>query len=131
MADDHEQAPLARRALALVQGVEYMVAGMWALVHVESFQKVTGPKRDVWLVHVVGALVTVIGAVIASGALRRKMSPEVPMIGAGSALALGAVETWYGLKRRISILYVIDGVFQAAFVLAWLATGRRKRGDGG
>jgi len=41
-----------------------MVIGIWSLVSIGSFQKVTGPKTDVWLVKTVGVLVIGVGAAL-------------------------------------------------------------------
>ena len=47
--------------LALLQGIFYVATGVWPLIDIVSFQVVTGPKTDLWLVKTVGVLVTVIG----------------------------------------------------------------------
>jgi hypothetical protein len=43
------------------QGIYYVVSGAWPLLHFPSFEAVTGPKRDRWLVRTVGLLAAVIG----------------------------------------------------------------------
>src|SRR4051812_49609509 len=56
--------------LLWVQGLYYLVTGVWPLVSIETFQMVTGPKTDHlvtgretdhWLVMTVGVLVTAVG----------------------------------------------------------------------
>lgn len=39
------------------QGIYYVASGLWPLLHMRSFEAVTGPKRDKWLVNTVGALI--------------------------------------------------------------------------
>ena len=34
--------------ILLIQGVYYALTGIWPVVHIGSFMKVTGPKRDLW-----------------------------------------------------------------------------------
>lgn len=51
-------------ALATGQGLYFLVTGIWPLVHIKSFQWVTGPKVDLWLVKTVGVLIAVMGAVL-------------------------------------------------------------------
>jgi hypothetical protein len=46
------------RELAVTQGVYYVATGIWPLLDIESFERITGPKADRWLVKTVGALVT-------------------------------------------------------------------------
>ena len=47
--------------LARLQAVFYIVTGVWPIVSMRSFEAITGPKVDRWLVKTVGALVAVIG----------------------------------------------------------------------
>lgn len=42
------------RTVCWVQGAYYIVTGMWPLLHIDSFQVVTGPKDNLWLVKTVG-----------------------------------------------------------------------------
>lgn len=56
--------------VALAQGVYYIVTCLWSLLSIDTFQRATGPKTDLWLVKTVGALVGVIGAVLIAGMAR-------------------------------------------------------------
>ena len=64
-------------AVAFAQGSYFLVTGAWALVHIESFQKVTGPKADLWLVKTVGLLLVGMGAGLIVAALRQQFDPAV------------------------------------------------------
>ena len=43
------------RLLAFQSGY-YGVTGIWPILHLPSFEAITGPKIDDWLVHMVGLL---------------------------------------------------------------------------
>jgi hypothetical protein len=60
-------------AVALTQGAYYLVSGAWSVVHIDSFQKVTGRKTDLWLVKSVGLLLGAIGA----GLIHRRLRPAI------------------------------------------------------
>ena len=45
------------RSLALAQGLCFTATGLWPLMHMPSFEAVTDPKEDKWLVRTVGVLV--------------------------------------------------------------------------
>jgi hypothetical protein len=49
------------RRLATIQGAYYLLTGLWPLAHLRSFQAVTGPKLEPWLVKTVGVLAAAIG----------------------------------------------------------------------
>lgn len=112
------------RTLALVQGIYFGASGVWPLVHMRSFERVTGPKADKWLVRTVGVLVAVIGAVLSASALRRRLPGETAALAAGTAAGLAAIDTIYAGKGRISRVYLADAAVEAALVGLWLKWGR-------
>jgi hypothetical protein len=106
--------------VALVQAVVYIATGIWPFASMRTFLLVTGPKVDLWLVRTVGALVTVIGAVIGLAGIRRQRSPEVALLAIGSAATLTGIDVYYVAKRRISRVYLLDAVGETVLILAWL-----------
>src|SRR5687768_10445654 len=107
-------------ALAYLQGAYLLLSGAWAVVHIESFEKVTGPKTDLWLVKTVGLLLVAIGGGLILAATTRQFGPGIVCIAMGSAAALLAIEMVYVLKRVISRIYLVDAAIEAGF-LAWWA----------
>lgn len=112
---------LTRKNLALAQGAYYVITGTWAILHLRSFERVTGPKEDDWLVKTVGVLVTVIGAVLIRAGLRERPDQEAAFLAAGSAAGLSVIGTYYPLVGRISRIYLLDAAVEAAIVVAWMA----------
>ena len=111
--------------LALVQGLFYVATGVWPLIDIVSFQLVTGPKIDLWLVRTVGVLVTVIGLVLLSSARSRRVTNEIVMLAAGSALGLAGIDLIYALSGRISAVYLGDAVVEIGFAVLWAFARRR------
>ncbi len=112
--------------LALAQGAFYLGTGVWPLVHLRSFEAVTGPKREGWLVKTVGVLISVVGAGLLSAGRRGRVTPELKLIATGSALGLAAIDVFYaGARRRISRVYLLDAVAELGLVGAWALTSRR------
>jgi len=62
--------PRERLALA-AESAYYLVTGAWPLLHYSSFERVSGPKRDDWLVKTLGLLLLPIAATLALGAAVR------------------------------------------------------------
>lgn len=104
---------------ALIQGVYYFATGIWALLSINTFMKVTGPKTDIWLVKTVGVLVVVIGTVLLSSAFRQLIPMETYVLAIGSALGLAAIDVIYVGQKRISSIYLLDAVAEALLVGAW------------
>jgi hypothetical protein len=108
--------------IACLQGAYYFVTGLWSLVHIESFQKVTGRKTDLWLVKTVGALLVVIGSGLLFAAWTLRIDPALAVIAMGSAASLLAIELFYVSGRVIGRIYLADAIVEAGFVVAWGAT---------
>jgi len=105
----------------LVQGLYYLITGLWPLINIESFQWVTGPKRDLWLVQTVGVLVLVIGATLCAAGYRRQKSLEVVLLALSSALALAGVDCWFVFQGRISAIYLLDAAVELGLVVLWVS----------
>lgn len=120
--------PSFPRLLLLVQGVYFLITGIWPLVHLPSFEAISGPKTDNWLVRTVGVLVTVIGAVLCLVGRRERppVSTEVALLGVGSAAGLAAIDVIYVARRRISPVYLLDVLLEGSFIVAWILAWRRK-----
>jgi len=120
------------RTLAILQGSYYAATGVWPLLSMRTFEAVTGPKTDRWLVNTVGLLVGTVGAALLVAGARRGPSPDLAGVAVGSALALGAVDTYYSLIGRISKIYLLDAAAEAALVGAWCAAEETEaRGENG
>jgi hypothetical protein len=107
------------------QGAFYLTTGLWPLVSLRTFERVTGPKTDRWLVKTVGVLVTVIGAVLLVAGRRRRVSDEVALLAVGSAAGLGGIDSIYSLRGRISTVYLLDAVAEFVLMVGWMRVGRR------
>jgi hypothetical protein len=105
--------------VAIGQGFIYLGTGVWPLICAGSFQKVTGPKIDFWLVKTVGLLISVIGAVLGLAGARRRVTTEIALLGIGSAASLAAVDVVYVSKKRISPVYLFDAVMEAGLISFW------------
>ncbi len=116
-----------RRQLALAQGAYYLASGLWPLVSMRTFELVTGPKVDRWLVRMVGLLAATIGGVLTVRAARPTPShaPDALLAG-GSALAFAAVDVVYVARGRISRAYLADAVVELVLAGGWVLVSRER-----
>jgi hypothetical protein len=126
VAEVPRPAPGPSRAemIAICQGAFYVAGGAWPIASIRSFEAVTGPKVDRWLVKTTGALLGVIGGVLASAGARRRVTPEVAWLGAGSAAVLAGVDVYYVAKQRISPVYLLDAAAELGIAAAWALAAR-------
>ena len=120
--------PERTRPVLLVQSGYYLASGLLPFVSRRAFEAVTGPKREWWLVQTVGALVTVVGAATASAAARRRITPEIVALAAGSAASLAAIDIVHVARRRIAPAYLLDAAVELGLVIA-LTRQAAKAGD--
>jgi hypothetical protein len=99
-------------SIVRVQGAYYVGSGLWPVLHIRSFEALTGPKTDRWLVRSYGVLTAAIGVVLlASG---RAAGP----VSVAAAVGVAAPEIWYALvQRRLPWPYLADAFVQSAFIL--------------
>jgi len=107
--------------LALAQGAYYAVFGAWPLVHLRSFEKVTGPKLEEWLTKGVGACWLNVGLhLIEAGRHGGRVRRDVRALAIRMAATFAAFDFHYaGRRRRISPAYLINGFVQLGFVALW------------
>jgi hypothetical protein len=114
-----------RAGIALIQGGFYLATGIWPLVHLPSFEAVTGPKADGWLVRTVGVIISVCGAVLMLAGLRRNVGPEAELLGVGNAAGLAGIDIIYVARRRIAPIYLLDALAEILIIAAWALARRR------
>lgn len=120
-----------RRAVALAQGSYFALTGIWPILSMRTFEAVTGPKQDKWLVKTVGALVGVLGGVLTASSARKEPAEDLAQVAIGSAAALAAVDVIYVAKKRISPIYLLDAVAETILIVGWNLSKARdgKRSD--
>src|SRR3954453_21669195 len=111
-----------RRSVLRAQSAYYLATGVAPFVSRRAFEGVTGPKTEWWLVQTVGALVTVIGAVLVSGARSGRVTPELRGLAGGCAAGLAGIDVVYVARGRIAPTYLLDGAAPLA-ARAGLLTG--------
>jgi hypothetical protein len=105
--------------MALAQGAIYAASGLWPLVHMRSFEAVSGPKLDEWLERTVAGLLVVVGVAEIDAARRDEVTRGMALVGAGSAATLATVSAWYAARGRIRKVYFVDAALEAALLAGW------------
>ena len=113
-----------KQRVAAAQAAYYLASGAAPLLSRRAFEAVTGHKREWWLVQTVGLVVLVVGGTLGSAARAGRVTPEVVGLGAGSAVALGAIDVFHAGRGRISPVYLVDAAFQGVCVAGWLRAVR-------
>ena len=113
------------RRTATLQAAYFLVSGLWPIVSRPTFEAVTGPKTDYWLVRTVGGLACVIGTTLGVASYRNRVSRELAVLGIGSALAFGVVDVSYATTGRISRIYLVDAALECLIARGWASALQR------
>ncbi|HEX5809283.1 MAG TPA: hypothetical protein VFY25_11495 [Anaerolineales bacterium] len=108
--------------VALVQGMYFFITGVWPLISMSTFLKITGPKTDLWLVKTVGLILSVIGIVLIVAWINAEIHTSIVILGIGSALSLAIVEFIYVAKRVISPIYLADAIAELILIGWWVVS---------
>jgi energy-converting hydrogenase Eha subunit E len=112
---------ISRTDVLRAQGAYYLLTGVWPLIHLASFEAITGPKQDDWLVRMVGLLAAVIGTTLVFAARQGHRALEIMVLAVGSALAFTAVDVWYALQGEIARIYLADAVVEVGLIVLLIA----------
>jgi hypothetical protein len=105
--------------LLAIQGGYWLLTGLWPVLHLHSFLYVTGPKTDLWLVRVVGALVAVVGGVLLAAGLRENTTPEIIGLAVGGASVLMLADLWFVAEQTIAPIYLMDALVEFGLLAGW------------
>jgi hypothetical protein len=85
-----------------------------------TFEKVTGPKTDHWLIKTIGFMLVVIGSALITGGIRKTITSELAVLGVGIASVLLSIDIFYVTKKKISRIYLLDAVAELIFIVGWI-----------
>jgi hypothetical protein len=109
----------SRTAIATGQAVYYGSTALAPFISRTAFERITGPKREWWLVLTISALVGAIAAALAASA-RNEPGKEMVILGAGTAAGMASIDIIYAAQGRISPVYLLDAAIQIPLGTAWL-----------
>jgi hypothetical protein len=97
------------RTIITVQAIFYFVTAVWPLLHIKSFEFVTGPKKENWLVYTVSVLLLgYCGSIFYGMRSENFPSPELVVLSALNALGLMLIDIIFVVRGTISKVYLGD-----------------------
>ena len=103
----------------LIQGMYVLLTAVWALVDIQSFMFITGPKTDVWLVRTVAVLLICISLFFLLSS-KKSEEPRVTLTALVFSFGLAYIDFYYTLNNTIRWVYALDGIVESMFGLLWL-----------
>jgi hypothetical protein len=116
---DTERSMLSRVWFA--HALYFVVGGIWSIVGRRSFEAITGPKTDYWLVRTVGGLLTAVGAVIGFAGYRQRLTPEIRWLAVSTSAVLAVIDAISTASGRLRRVYLLDALTNLLLIGGWLA----------
>lgn len=98
------------------QGWFYVVTGLWPILHIKSFEAVSGPKTDKWLVRTLGLLIACSGIIF----IHYPMNEAALTLAILNAVVLSSIDIYYVWKKVIWKTYLADALVEGGFILSYL-----------
>jgi len=106
--------------LALVQGVYFFITGLWPIIDIHSFMLITGPKTDIRLVKMVGALTIAISFLLFLISKKNRVTLESLVLILASCISYLTIDVIYSLEKVINYIYLGDAALQVIFIFLWV-----------
>jgi hypothetical protein len=116
------QSPLSRMWIA--HAIYFVIGGLWAIVGRRSFEAITGPKVDYWLVRTVGGLLAATGGAIGLAGASQRITPEIRWLAVATSAVLTLVDIIGTATGRVRRVYLLDAVANLVLIGGWLGTTR-------
>jgi hypothetical protein len=104
-----------------LQGIYFIITGMWPLLHIHSFLAVTGDKTDIWLVKMVGLLAATIGIYLIYSVRQQ----PAKLLGILSAFSFGMIDVYYVYRNTISPIYLVDAFIELILLILLLVLPKK------
>ncbi len=104
--------------ILIFQGLYYFITALWPLLHIDSFEVVTGKKRNHWLVYTVASLLLVSSLVYLYSGFKNASTPvETIILSVGNALALTCIDLVFVFKHKIRKIYLLDASLELLIII--------------
>jgi len=102
------------------QTLYYLITALWALIDIESFMFVTGPKTDTWLVKTVAVLLLAICICFLAHLFTKKDALPVNMLAVACCVLLIMIDCYYTYNNVISKIYLVDALIEFILLICWI-----------
>lgn len=98
-----------------LQGMYYLLTGIWPLIHLSSFEIVVGYKPDKFQFFTTTLLISLI-AIALLASIKKEKTRSIRILSLGSPLVFLMVELWFG-KDGIRPVFILDACIQVCLLL--------------
>lgn len=107
------------RLLIGLHAAYLLIGGAWPMVHMSSFEAVTGPKDEHWLVRSVAGILLVISITLFAQLGKGRIEYAAITTAMGASFVLAVVGFITVMAGVISPIYLADGAMHFFFFACW------------
>jgi hypothetical protein len=108
-----------------IQGVYYLLGGLWRLLHARSFERVAGPKPDQFQTDVTAALFTAVGTALIAGTRKSTPRGAVRVLAISAPIAVAIIDLRH--RQQIRRLFRLEAAVEIAFAAVAVLPSRKPR----
>ncbi len=103
------------------QGLYYFITALWPFLSIASFEKVTGPKKERWLVYTVAGLLICSSVLFLFTGMNERNPPiESFIIAFSNCLILFFIDIIFVSKKTIPKIYLLDAFAEFLILILYL-----------
>ncbi|MGQ0830036.1 MAG: hypothetical protein ACT4ON_16740 [Bacteroidota bacterium] len=103
--------------ILLCQGSYFLITGLLPIIDIDSFMLVTGPKNDLWLVKIMGGILSAVAITFIVDAFKRSTSRSVIVLALASSFVLAYADIHYVYNNVIRRIYLADALLEIVFII--------------
>jgi hypothetical protein len=119
----HVEPHQIRRGAAGALGGYYVLTGIWPIVSPGTFQLVLGPKVDMWLAQVLGAVLCVPGTILLRASYKNRMTHDAYWMAIGVMVVLIASDVILVSCGIVRTIYLADAAVQFIILIIFTVIG--------
>jgi hypothetical protein len=103
-----------------IQSLYIFITAMWPIIDIESFYKITGYKKETWLVKTVSVLLLCISISQLVADYCKQINISIIMLSLLTSAGLLFVDCYYVIKKIIPVVYLLDALAECLLIILWL-----------
>ena len=108
------------KTVLIIQSFYFALFSLWPLIHIKSFERVSGQKKEDWLVYTVSLLLIADAMTMGVALIADDLNLTVRVLALSSAAALIIIDVVFVYKGTLKKIYLADAFIEMIFLLLLL-----------
>jgi hypothetical protein len=114
--------------LLLVQGIYFIITGIWPVIDINSFMLITCPKTDLWLVKAIGVIFFCEGICFLLSGVTHEGGLPVLVLSVTNSIGLIFIDCYYVFTGTLCSVYLGDAAVELTLLICWIIIFKKMHG---